>query len=218
MRWYACGTPPRRWRSTGVRRRNACSCGGGSTPIVSNYKHYINRMMGFNGWNLSISQTIVLLPWLLQAPRLFSQQIKLGDVTQSASAFSSVQNGLSFFRNQYDSFAGWRASIIRLHGLVVSNEEGRALPKLDVTDSRECLVEFDDVEVRTPDGQQLIKPLDLRLNQGDTLIVTGESGSGKTTLLRSAGPAVALHQRHLPLPRRPRRDDVPVADAVCPAG
>ena len=155
------------------------------TPIVSNYKHYINRMMGFNGWNLSISQTIVLLPWLLQAPRLFSQQIKLGDVTQSASAFSSVQNGLSFFRNQYDSFAGWRASIMRLHGLVVSNEEGRALPKLEVTDSRECLVELDDVEVRTPDGQQLIKPLDLRLNQGDTLIVTGESGSGKTTLLRA---------------------------------
>jgi putative ATP-binding cassette transporter len=39
--------------------------------------------------------------------------------------------------------------------------------------------------VRTPDGRQLIDPLDLRLESGDTLVVTGKSGSGKTTLLRS---------------------------------
>ena len=154
-------------------------------PVVANYQRYINRMMKFYGWNLSVSQAIVPVPWLFMAGRLFDGQIKLGDVTQASSAFSSIQNGLSFFRNQYDSFAGWRASIIRLYGLVVANDEGRELPKLDVTDSRDCLVELDDVEVRTPDGKQLIKPLDLRLNQGDTLIVTGKSGSGKTTLLRS---------------------------------
>ena len=153
-------------------------------PVVSNYSHYINRMTKFYGWNLSVSQTIVPLPWLFMAPRLFEGQIKLGDVTQASSAFSSIQDGLSFFRNSYDYFAGWRASIMRLHGLVVANEEGRALPSLTVTDSKDCLVELDDVEVRTPDGKQLIKPLDLRLNQGDTLIVTGRSGSGKTTLLR----------------------------------
>ncbi len=154
-------------------------------PVVSNYSHYINRMTKFYGWNLSVSQTIVPLPWLFMAPRLFEGQIKLGDVTQASSAFSSIQDGLSFFRNSYDYFAGWRASIMRLHGLVVANEEGRALPSLTVTDSKDCLVELDDVEVRTPDGKQLIKPLDLRLNQGDTLIVTGRSGSGKTTLLRA---------------------------------
>ncbi len=154
-------------------------------PIVSNYRRYINRMAAFTGWNLSISQSIVPLPWLIQAPRMFAGDIKLGDVTQTSSAFSSVQGGLSFFRNAYDNFAGWRASIIRLHGLVVSNEEGRALPKLTVAESTDCTVELDDVEVRTPDGVQLINPLDLRLNLGDTLIITGKSGTGKTTLLRS---------------------------------
>ena len=154
-------------------------------PVVSNYKRYINRMIRFFGWNFSISQIIVLPPWLIQAPRLFAGQIKFGDVTQTATAFGNIQNGLSFFRNAYDSFAGWRASIIRLHGLVTANEEGRALPSLTVTPSRDCLVELDDVEVRTPAGEQLIRPLDLRLNLGDTLIITGKSGAGKTTLLRS---------------------------------
>ena len=46
-------------------------------------------------------------------------------------------------------------------------------------------VELDDVEVRTPAGDQLVDPLDLLLEPGDTLVITGRSGSGKTTLLRS---------------------------------
>ena len=125
------------------------------------------------------------LPWLVQAQRLFRGEIKFGDVTQSASAFGSIQDGLSFFRNSYDSFAGWRASIIRLHGLVVANEQGRALPEVDVEPSAASLVELDDVEVRTPDGRQLITDLDLRLDTGDSLLIAGKSGSGKTTLLRS---------------------------------
>ena len=39
--------------------------------------------------------------------------------------------------------------------------------------------------MRTPDGKQLVKPIDMRLEIGDTLMITGPSGSGKTTLLRS---------------------------------
>jgi putative ATP-binding cassette transporter len=162
---------------TGLRRLFA--------PVVANYKRYVNRMMGFYGWNLSMSQIIVPLPYVLQFPRFYSGVIQLGDMTQSASAFSQIQDGLSFFRNAYDSFAGYRAAIIRLHGLVVANEEGRALPEVTTAACVDGTVQLDDVEVRTPDGRQLIKPLDMRLEVGDTLVITGPSGSGKTTLLRS---------------------------------
>jgi putative ATP-binding cassette transporter len=158
---------------------------GRFASVVGNYKRYINRMVGFYGWNLSLSQIIVPLPYLLQFPRFFAGQIKLGDMSQTASAFNNIQTGLSFFRNAYDQFAGYRAAIIRLDGLVVANQEGRALPQLTTTPCRDGTVELDDVEVRTPDGKQLIKPLDMRLEVGDTLVVTGPSGSGKTTLLRS---------------------------------
>ena len=162
---------------TGLRRRFA--------SVVDNYKRYVNRMMGFYGWNLSISQIIVPLPYLLQFPRFFSGEIKLGAMSQSASAFGSIQDGLSFFRNAYDQIAGYQAAIIRLHGLVEANEAGRALPEVTTTPCVDGAVELDDVEVRTPDGKQLIKPLDMRLEVGDTLVITGPSGSGKTTLLRS---------------------------------
>jgi vitamin B12/bleomycin/antimicrobial peptide transport system ATP-binding/permease protein len=162
---------------TGLRRLFA--------PVVSNYKRYLNRMVGFYGWNLSISQTIVPLPYLLQFPRFYDGAITLGSMTQTATAFNAIQDGLSFFRNAYDQFAGYRAAIIRLHGLVIANEEARALPELTTTPCVDGTVELDDVEVRTPDGKQLIRPLDMRLEIGDTLVIKGPSGSGKTTLLRS---------------------------------
>jgi vitamin B12/bleomycin/antimicrobial peptide transport system ATP-binding/permease protein len=162
---------------SGLRQRFA--------PVLDNYKRYINRMIGFYGWNLSISQIIVPLPYILQVPRFISGQIRLGDMSQTASAFGSIQDGLSFFRNAYDQFAGYRAAIIRLHGLVTANEEARALPAVTTTPCVDGTVELEAIEVRTPNGKQLIKPLDMRLEIGDTLVITGPSGSGKTTLLRS---------------------------------
>ena len=154
-------------------------------PIVANYQRFINRSVGFYGWNLTISQIINPLPWVIQAPRLFSGDIQLGDVSQTSSAFGNIHDSLSFFRNSYDAFAGWRASIIRLHGLVVANEEGRALPELTVEPCRHCTVEMKDIDVHTPAGELLIDDLNLELQPGDTLIITGRSGAGKTTLLRS---------------------------------
>ena len=157
----------------------------GFSAIIANYRRYVNRTVGFTGWNLVASQAINVLPFLLQAPRLFANQIQLGDVMQSASAFGEIEGSLSFFRNAYDSFASYRAAIIRLNGLVEANSRARELPVLTTAASAGGVVELDDVEVRTPAGDQLINPLDLRLEPGDSLVITGESGSGKTTLLRS---------------------------------
>jgi putative ATP-binding cassette transporter len=155
------------------------------SAIIVNYRAFVRRTIGFAGWNLSASQAITALPYILQAPRLFAGQIELGDLNQSASAFGSISDSLSFFRNSYDSFASFRATIIRLDGLIDSNTKGRELPTLTAVASTDNSVELTDVEVRTPDGIQLIDPLDLHLTTGDTLVVTGPSGSGKTTLLRS---------------------------------
>ncbi|MGO9385859.1 MAG: ABC transporter ATP-binding protein/permease [Mycobacterium sp.] len=155
------------------------------TPIIDNYRKFVRRTIIFNGWNWSVSQAIVPLPWVIQAPRLFAGRIDFGDVGQSATAFGNIQDSLSFFRNNYDAFAAFRAAIIRLHGLVDANAQGRALPTILVKPSEEATVELRDVEVRTPGGDRLIDPLDVQLDNGDTLVITGRSGAGKTTLLRS---------------------------------
>ncbi|MGO9928155.1 MAG: ABC transporter ATP-binding protein/permease [Mycobacterium sp.] len=155
------------------------------TPIIDNYRKFVRRTIIFNGWNWSVSQAIVPLPWVIQAPRLFAGRIDFGDVGQSATAFGNIQDSLSFFRNNYDAFAAFRAAIIRLYGLVDANAQGRALPTILVKPSEEATIELRDVEVRTPGGDRLIDPLDVQLDDGDTLVITGRSGAGKTTLLRS---------------------------------
>jgi putative ATP-binding cassette transporter len=153
--------------------------------LIANYRAFVRRTLVFLGWNRSMNQIVSPLPTVVQAPRLFSGEIQLGDVTQSSSAFLSVHDSLAFFRAVYDSFAGYRAAIIRLDGLVTSNEKARELPILTALPSGDGSLELDDVEVRKPDGTRLIDPLDVRLGAGEALVITGGSGSGKTTLLRS---------------------------------
>jgi putative ATP-binding cassette transporter len=155
------------------------------TAVIANYRAFVRRTLVFLGWNRSISQIVEPLPTVVQAPRLFAGEIDFGDVTQSSSAFGQLHNSLSWFRAVYDSFANYRAVILRLDGLVTSNEKARELPTLTALPSSDGSLELDDVEVRAPDGTRLVDPLDVRLDSGDSLVITGGSGCGKTTLLRS---------------------------------
>ncbi|HYO04364.1 MAG TPA: ABC transporter ATP-binding protein/permease [Mycobacterium sp.] len=153
--------------------------------IIVNYRALVWRGVAFLGWNKAMSQIVDPLPLIVQAPRLFAGEINLGDVSQSSSAFRSVQGSLSFFRAVYDSFASYRATIIRLDGLLTANEEARALHQLTVEVSSGGAVEIDDVAVNSPAGDSLVDGLAVRLAAGGSLVITGRSGTGKTTLLRS---------------------------------
>lgn len=152
--------------------------------VIANYRRYVRRTIGLIGWNYSVTQAIVPLPFVLQAPRLFAGTIKLGDVMQSATAFGEIQRGLSFFRNAYSQFASYNAAVIRLHGLVQAAEQARRLPAVAGAASADGSVQLDGVEVRSVTGVRLLEPVHLRLERGESLVVTGSSGSGKTTLLR----------------------------------
>ncbi|WP_054811879.1 ABC transporter ATP-binding protein/permease [Nocardia arizonensis] len=169
------------YRGENVERRGLL---GRFASIISVYWQVVYRYLKFNGWNLTVNQTAEVFPLILQAPRFIAGEVTLGGVQQTASAFRAIHDSLSFFREAYDDFAAYRASLIRLDGLLKASDESRGLPEITVTDLANA-VELTAVDVRKPDGTVLIDQLGLRLAPGDALVVKGASGSGKTTLLRS---------------------------------
>jgi putative ATP-binding cassette transporter len=43
--------------------------------VIANYRHYVRRTLGLIGWNYTVTETILPLPFVLQAPRLFAGTI-----------------------------------------------------------------------------------------------------------------------------------------------
>ncbi|EKT4467271.1 ABC transporter ATP-binding protein/permease [Pseudomonas putida] len=152
--------------------------------LIVNVWALVYRSLKFNGFNLGISQVAVVFPFILQAPRFFSGAIKLGDVMQTSQAFGQVQDSLSFFRESYDTFAQYRATLDRLTGFIDANQQAGALPRVTTEDQAQAL-DIRGLQVLRPDGHPLIADLELRLQAGQALLIKGPSGSGKTTLLRA---------------------------------
>ena len=152
--------------------------------IIQNVWQMVFRTLKLFGFNLVATQVSVIFPFIIQASRYFSKQIELGDLIQTAQAFGKVQSALSFFRNSYDDFAGYRAVLERLTGFHTAIEQANQAANI-VLQPTETAVEFENLTVNKPTGEALIKNLNLHLPQGSSLLIKGPSGSGKTTLLRT---------------------------------
>ncbi|MCI0911065.1 ABC transporter ATP-binding protein/permease [Pseudomonas putida] len=152
--------------------------------LIVNVWALVFRNLKFSGFNLGVSQVAVVFPFILQAPRFFSGAIKLGDVMQTSQAFGQVQDALSFFRESYDTFAQYRATLDRLTGFLDANQQASTLPRVSTQQQAHAL-DISRLQVMRPDGYALIADLDLRLQAGQALLIKGPSGSGKTTLLRA---------------------------------
>ena len=142
------------------------------------------RQLKFDGWNLSFNQAAVIFPYIVQGPRLLSQQIQLGAVMQTGSAFGEVHESLSFFRNAYDDFARFRAILTRLTGFLDVAQQVNKLPTLK-PEMVGTVFKLSNFDISTPHGHTLVQNLALEMTNGQSLLVRGNSGSGKTTLLRS---------------------------------
>jgi len=152
--------------------------------LIVNVWALVFRNLKFSGFNLGVSQVAVVFPFILQAPRFFSGAIKLGDVMQTSQAFGQVQDALSFFRESYDTFAQYRATLDRLTGFLDANQQASTLPRVSTEEQAQALA-ISGLQVMRPDGHALIADLDLQLQAGQALLIKGPSGSGKTTLLRA---------------------------------
>jgi putative ATP-binding cassette transporter len=135
------------------------------------------------------NQAASVFPVVVAAPRFFSGQISLGELTQTAGAFGRVEDALSFFVNAYRTLAGWRATVGRLVGFRLAIAEAHAAAAagegVAVAAGEGPGWRLHGVTLGLPDGRQLAQGQELELRPGQSVVVTGRSGGGKSTLFRA---------------------------------
>jgi putative ATP-binding cassette transporter len=161
-------------------------------PVFDIFHRRIRRNLGVNGFSFSFNQAAVLIPVVAVLPAFLAKEIMLGGVMSVLSAFNNIQQAFAYLVDNftsngsgYLSLTQWIAVIDRLDELQVESGAAR-LPRATV-DVRRTEVEQLDVhalDVALPDGRQLLSRLDLRLQPGARLLITGPTGVGKSTLLR----------------------------------
>jgi putative ATP-binding cassette transporter len=159
------------------------------SAVVGNWIAIMKRTKQLTFLTASYNQASVVFPVVVVSPAYFAGKVQLGGLTQTASAFNSVQTALSFFINVYRAFAEWRAVIERLAGFEASIEHARALPQhmptIHIAPSATNRVALDDLEVTLPSGKPQVAAGGVTFAPREQVLVTGPSGSGKSTLFRA---------------------------------
>jgi vitamin B12/bleomycin/antimicrobial peptide transport system ATP-binding/permease protein len=158
--------------------------------VVQNWHEIMSLTKRLTAFTASYAQAAVVIPYVLVAPAYFAGKIQLGGMTQTASAFSSVQQSLSFFVSVYRALAEWSSVVARLEGFEEAIESATQLagdtPSIKVARSDEGkAIELREFLVKLPNGTPLVAVDGLRIQNNERVLVTGPSGAGKSTLFRA---------------------------------
>lgn len=156
--------------------------------IVKNYFAIIACRKNLTAFTAFYGQLSPIIPFIVAAPFFFVGKITLGVMTQTARAFNSVTDALTFFVNYYVYLADYKAVLDRLTTFEAAIEAAKApgfapKPSADTVAARKHL-DIEALNVRLPDGREIIEDANLRLVTHEPVAVTGPSGSGKSTFFR----------------------------------
>ena len=191
--------------------------------VLANYLQLLKAQKRLIWFGSFFGQAAVVFPFLVSAPRFFSGAIQLGELMKITAAFDEVQKSLSWFVDNYQELAVWRATTDRL----TTFEDSLAAHAADAAsqDARHTQADgalaTQDLALALPDGTRLLAGLDLQMQPGERVLLQGPSGSGKSTLLRAlagiwphASGSVTQPVDAMFIPQRPYFPDGPLRDAL----
>ena len=158
--------------------------------VVTNWIAIMKRQKRLTFFTQSYGQASVIFPYLMVSPVYFSRAMQLGGLMQTGSAFERVQKALSFFVDNYQLIAEYRAVVTRLSGfedaIVAARDLALTPPTVEVLPrDNSNVISIDRLNVRLPNREPLINAEHIALSPGERVLVTGPSGAGKSTLFRA---------------------------------
>lgn len=157
--------------------------------VIENFFGIMQRTKKLTAFTATYSQAAVIFPYILVAPAYFANKIQLGGMMQTASAFGSVQDALSFFISAYRTLAEWQSVVARLDGFERGIESAQAMTgKTDivhVVPGATGTIGLSDLKLGLPTGTPLVTADHVSFAPGQRALVIGPSGSGKSTLFRA---------------------------------
>jgi len=163
--------------------------GGRFGSLVANFYAIVGRTLKLVTFTASYFQASVVFPYIIVAPYFFLGRITLGQMTQTAGAFSRVESSLNFFIARYQSLASFKAVVERLTTFRSAIEEARGLgakpPRIEYTGHLGCDLVLRDLVLCVPDGREIVCTDRLTIEAGTRTLLSGPSGSGKSTLFRA---------------------------------
>jgi putative ATP-binding cassette transporter len=174
--------------------------------IIANYMQLIRLRKWLTAFINFYSLISPYIPYIIAAPFYFAGQIQLGIMTQTASAFRSVDGALNFFVNYYSSLASFKAVVDRLTSFNASIERANALagtgPARIAEAAAATPVALEQLGIALPDGRRIVEAQQLSLSAGESVLLAGPSGSGKSTFFRAISGIWPFGEGRIRIPDR----------------
>ncbi|BAP45815.1 putative uncharacterized protein [Pseudomonas sp. StFLB209] len=150
--------------------------------IARNWWQLMERVRKLQFFTEGYDRVSRIVPVFAALPAFLAKTVTLGGLMQIRSAFSAVQQSLSWFVDVYHRLMMVSAAVERL---------GQFQQAIDATRWQACdcprgaVLRLHNLSVQLADGRSLLNNLNLVAGPGQWLRLEGRSGLGKSTLLRT---------------------------------
>ncbi len=168
-------------------RREVRSLASLFDAVWSNFRNLVRYRRNLRGVQGLVTRLDGYLPIIAGLPGYLAGSMTIGGLMQMQQAFRRISGGLEWFAKFYQPLALWKASVDRVLLLRATLEEARAErieSEFEITRGSGLDLNVADLDIRLPDGRELISGAAVTFEKGRNTLVAGPSGSGKSTLFR----------------------------------